>query len=217
MTRLKSTYSYLYIGKAIRTVTTKSLSRDFYSLEHSLSSPSFGIAERVVLLSRYRKTTTQKCKIRYIGTQVPALHKQKSTTDASSFQITREPATVEQRQVFSKTKKSSKNLMRPPTARSKTTMEPLLRIPDKHASNGSNHNNEQSSKMVDIEEPHSNDVLCGRGVTTNKWIGNEQFRSLVGLNKVCRRCACMCAKCTGTGYCGNFRYIPITITFSRVV
>lgn len=34
-----------------------------------------------------------------------------------------------------------------------------------------------------IDQPHTNDVLCGRGVTTNKWAGNEKFRSLVGLNK----------------------------------
>ena len=41
-----------------------------------------------------------------------------------------------------------------------------------------------SHPMTDIEEPTPHDVLCGRGVTTNKWVGNEQFRSLVGLNKV---------------------------------
>ena len=39
-------------------------------------------------------------------------------------------------------------------------------------------------KMVDIKKPHHNDVLCGRGVTTNRHPGNESFRSLVGLNKV---------------------------------
>jgi len=39
-------------------------------------------------------------------------------------------------------------------------------------------------KMVDIQKPHHNDVLCGRGVTTNRHPGNESFRSLVGLNKV---------------------------------
>lgn len=39
-------------------------------------------------------------------------------------------------------------------------------------------------QMTDIDEPTVNDVLCGRGVTTNKWAGNEQFRSLVGSNKV---------------------------------
>lgn len=35
-----------------------------------------------------------------------------------------------------------------------------------------------------IGQPHNNDVLCGRGVTTNRHPGNEKFRSLVGLNKV---------------------------------
>ena len=44
--------------------------------------------------------------------------------------------------------------------------------------------------MFNIEQPHSNDVLCGRGVTTNKWAGNEQFRSLVSCNKV--RCTSAC-------------------------
>ena len=39
-------------------------------------------------------------------------------------------------------------------------------------------------KMVGVEKPHHNDVLCGRGVTTNRHPGNESFRSLVGLNKV---------------------------------
>ena len=39
-------------------------------------------------------------------------------------------------------------------------------------------------KMIDIAEPHHHDVLCGRGVTTNRHPGNESFRSLVGLNKV---------------------------------
>ena len=39
-------------------------------------------------------------------------------------------------------------------------------------------------KMVDIEQPHHHDVLCGRGVTTNRHPGNESFRSLVSLNKV---------------------------------
>lgn len=35
-------------------------------------------------------------------------------------------------------------------------------------------------KMVDVEKPHNNDVLCGRGVTTNRHPGNESFRRLVG-------------------------------------
>jgi hypothetical protein len=43
---------------------------------------------------------------------------------------------------------------------------------------------EKQQPSTDVKDPHNNDVLCGRGVTTNRWIGNEQFRSLVGLNKV---------------------------------
>lgn len=39
-------------------------------------------------------------------------------------------------------------------------------------------------KMAEIVHPHHNDVLCGRGVTTNRHAGNESFRRLVGLNKV---------------------------------
>ena len=39
-------------------------------------------------------------------------------------------------------------------------------------------------KVEGIKSPHHNDVLCGRGVTTNRHPGNESFRSLVSLNKV---------------------------------
>jgi hypothetical protein len=46
--------------------------------------------------------------------------------------------------------------------------------------------------MVDIEKPHHHDVLCGRGVTTNRHPGNESFRSLVSLNKVSMTCAQKC-------------------------
>jgi hypothetical protein len=38
--------------------------------------------------------------------------------------------------------------------------------------------------LYDVECPHSNDVLSGRGVTTNRHEGNTNFRSLVALNKV---------------------------------
>jgi hypothetical protein len=38
--------------------------------------------------------------------------------------------------------------------------------------------------LFDIEDPTNNDVLCGRGVTTNRHVGNENFRSLVNCNKV---------------------------------
>jgi hypothetical protein len=43
---------------------------------------------------------------------------------------------------------------------------------------------EEQQLLYDIEKPHHNDVLCGRGVSTNRHPGNESFRSLVGLNKV---------------------------------
>jgi hypothetical protein len=39
-------------------------------------------------------------------------------------------------------------------------------------------------QLQNIKEPHSNDVLCGRGVTTNRFPGNCCFRALVGVNKV---------------------------------
>lgn len=38
--------------------------------------------------------------------------------------------------------------------------------------------------MAEIESPHENDVLSGRGVTTNRHPGNINFRQLVSLNKV---------------------------------
>jgi hypothetical protein len=41
-----------------------------------------------------------------------------------------------------------------------------------------------SQPLTGIEKPHANDVLCGRGVTTNRHSGNESFRRLVLLNKV---------------------------------
>mmetsp|Transcript_25249 Transcript_25249/g.35604 ORF Transcript_25249/g.35604 Transcript_25249/m.35604 type:complete len:652 (+) Transcript_25249:309-2264(+) len=36
----------------------------------------------------------------------------------------------------------------------------------------------------DIDEPHRNDVLCGRGGGTNNHVGNEKFRDLVNSQKV---------------------------------
>jgi hypothetical protein len=43
---------------------------------------------------------------------------------------------------------------------------------------------QQHPPLHDIEDPTENDVLSGRGVTTNKHPGNVNFRSLVSLNKV---------------------------------
>jgi hypothetical protein len=48
----------------------------------------------------------------------------------------------------------------------------------------SSENIHEDQLMYDIDNPHHNDVLCGRGVSTNRHSGNESFRSLVGLNKV---------------------------------
>mmetsp|Transcript_33990 Transcript_33990/g.73711 ORF Transcript_33990/g.73711 Transcript_33990/m.73711 type:complete len:762 (+) Transcript_33990:115-2400(+) len=42
---------------------------------------------------------------------------------------------------------------------------------------------EDDQPMAAIEQNHNNDVLCGRGVTTNRHPGNERFRALVGANK----------------------------------
>ena len=41
-----------------------------------------------------------------------------------------------------------------------------------------------SVPQTDTCEPRRNDVLCGRGVATNRHEGNVQYRSLVALNKV---------------------------------
>lgn len=39
-------------------------------------------------------------------------------------------------------------------------------------------------EYANIEHTRKNDVLCGRGVTTNRHPGNEKFRALVHANKV---------------------------------
>ena len=43
---------------------------------------------------------------------------------------------------------------------------------------------EDDQQMAAIEHFHNSDVLCGRGVTTNRHPGNARFRALVGANKV---------------------------------
>ena len=51
-------------------------------------------------------------------------------------------------------------------------------------------------EYANIEHTRKNDVLCGRGVTTNRHPGNEKFRALVHANKVRRPRAsylsCLC-------------------------
>jgi hypothetical protein len=56
---------------------------------------------------------------------------------------------------------------------------------EEHSRNNMN-NSERNScpKSVLVEHPYENDVLCGRGVPTNNWKGNEQFRALVALKKI---------------------------------
>jgi len=41
----------------------------------------------------------------------------------------------------------------------------------------------QGSKTEHIRDPHANDVLCGRGGSSNRHVGNLNFRSLVSANK----------------------------------
>lgn len=42
---------------------------------------------------------------------------------------------------------------------------------------------DQQQQKTNIHEPHPNDVLCGRGGSSNRHIGNLNFRSLVAANK----------------------------------
>mmetsp|Transcript_31384 Transcript_31384/g.48146 ORF Transcript_31384/g.48146 Transcript_31384/m.48146 type:complete len:782 (+) Transcript_31384:150-2495(+) len=53
-------------------------------------------------------------------------------------------------------------------------------VPSNMTSSDAMYSEQQTSG---IEVPHENDVLCGRGVTTNRHVGNENFRSLVNCNK----------------------------------
>ena len=43
---------------------------------------------------------------------------------------------------------------------------------------------DDAREYANIERTRKNDVLCGRGVTTNRHPGNEKFRALVHANKV---------------------------------
>lgn len=50
---------------------------------------------------------------------------------------------------------------------------------DTHYNIGVQMTNQQHEQLMDIEEPHNHDVLCGRGNSINFHAGNEFFRSLV--------------------------------------
>lgn len=41
----------------------------------------------------------------------------------------------------------------------------------------------RSKRKTDIEQPYSNDILCGRGGSSNRHLGNIHFRELVAANK----------------------------------
>jgi len=41
----------------------------------------------------------------------------------------------------------------------------------------------ESASNVDVEKPHEHDVLCGRGGSSNRHLGNMHFRELVAANK----------------------------------
>ena len=41
----------------------------------------------------------------------------------------------------------------------------------------------ETQPLANIEKPHSNDVLCGRGGSSNRHLGNMHFRELVAANK----------------------------------
>jgi hypothetical protein len=44
-------------------------------------------------------------------------------------------------------------------------------------------NKSSSKRRTDIEQPRSNDILCGRGGSSNRHLGNIHFRELVAANK----------------------------------
>jgi hypothetical protein len=67
-------------------------------------------------------------------------------------------------------------------ASSSRSSSPLPSTPSSH--HREQQQQQQHPPLHDIEDPTENDVLSGRGVTTNKHPGNVNFRSLVSLNKV---------------------------------
>ena len=48
---------------------------------------------------------------------------------------------------------------------------------------GSGSKGDKSPKLDFVQEPHDNDVLCGRGGSINSHPGNERFRQLVEKRK----------------------------------
>ena len=74
--------------------------------------------------------------------------------------------------------KSSTSTHGPPTAAAATPD-----TADSSSGSGSG-SDDDAREYANIERTRKNDVLCGRGVTTNRHPGNEKFRALVHANKV---------------------------------
>ena len=66
---------------------------------------------------------------------------------------------------------------------SSSSTPPAVAPIDTDSSSGSD---DDLREYANIERTRKNDVLCGRGVTTNRHPGNEKFRALVHQNKVGR-------------------------------
>ena len=63
---------------------------------------------------------------------------------------------------------------------------PVSPVTSYRSSRGAPLDNEEGQESVlsaDIEHPHANDVLCGRGGSSNRHLGNMNFRELVAANK----------------------------------
>lgn len=75
---------------------------------------------------------------------------------------------------------------------SSSSTPPAVAPIDTDSSSGSD---DDLREYANIERTRKNDVLCGRGVTTNRHPGNEKFRALVHQNKVgsSRRSFLFCA------------------------
>ena len=65
----------------------------------------------------------------------------------------------------------------------KSTVDTPVITLNQATASGKNAPNKKVLPLFDVPEPTDNDVLSGRGVTTNKHAGNVNFRSLVALNK----------------------------------
>lgn len=78
---------------------------------------------------------------------------------------------------------------------SSSSTPPAVAPIDTDSSSGSD---DDLREYANIERTRKNDVLCGRGVTTNRHPGNEKFRALVHQNKVgSRRSFLFCAALLG--------------------